>query len=76
MKIGDRVAWTHKYHKGRSIVFTTREGKVIAINETNITARYRGQNYTGHISRFRPAGSVTELTDMILKEAAIGNQTE
>jgi len=69
MKIGDRVTWTHHYLTGsRTHNFTTREGKIIAINSTNVTARCKGQNYTGHESRFRLTGETTELTDLVMKK--------
>ena len=72
MEIGNRVTWTHKYQRGcMGYALTTRTGKIVAINGGKVIVRYRGKNHSGPVSRFRPIGQTTELTDMVMSQPAV-----
>lgn len=64
IKVGDSVTWTHVKQNGNRIGFSTREGKVVEMN--NVVAKLKMRNgRCDHraIKDLRKAGETTELTE-------------
>jgi hypothetical protein len=73
MKIGDKVTWTHCSRRGNhGFNFSTRTGKVIAVDSRNVAVTHRGKTYNLRPDRVRPVGQTTELTDMIMNQKEEG----
>lgn len=67
MRIGDRVTWTHRWTRGRSVNFTTREGIISCFYEDGkVCVKSKGKEYRLRADRLRVAGQTTELTEMVL----------
>lgn len=67
MKVGDVVTWTHCTRRGKSSMqFTSREGKIEHLTETNVTVKYRGQLIHLRPDRVRLKGQRLELTEMMM----------
>jgi len=67
MKVGDRVTWVHCTRRGKSrIQFSSREGKIERLTETNITVKYRGELVHLRPDKVRLKGQRLELTEMIM----------
>lgn len=69
LKIGDTVTWCHSSSRGRNIGFTTKRGKITNLDEKFAWARCKGKTTCLPISRFRPEGVMTDLTQMVTEDA-------
>jgi hypothetical protein len=66
MDEGDRVTWTHSYRRGRTVNFTTREGKIVRLIGSKADVKYRGELFRLKLDRLRKVGVRSELTDMVM----------
>lgn len=66
MKVGDRVTWTHCTRRGKGMQFTSREGKIEQLTETNVTVKFRGKLVHLQPDRVRLKGQRLELTEMVM----------
>ena len=68
LQVGDRVTWCHAGASGKSIIFSTRNGKITNINGSTAVVQMRnGRSQLLPIKRLRRAGETTELTEMLIK---------
>jgi plastocyanin len=62
-KVGDAVTWTHTKSNGNRFSFSTRDGKIIELNNVFALVKMRnGQKKNVCLSDLTPAGQPTALT--------------
>jgi len=72
--VGDSVTWTHATSNGKSIGFSTRQGKIETIMKTQAHVKLRNNRREWVLlKRLRKEGQRTELTEMIMGEDSSQN---
>lgn len=67
--IGETVTWTHYTHRGSSISFTTRTGKIEQIGHSAAVVKMKnGRKDRVFLKDLRKEGQRTALTDMLFKD--------